>query len=302
MRGKLVSPPMAFRFCPYCGSSLIPNSLRCDACGRTLPGGEPRACAKCGTTLIPGAAFCATCGAPTSASIPSAGPTAAPSALPRGGPGRVELPRDAGSTPASTDADRRALANVSSAAMLGIAGFVLSIVGVALSVSIAYFGTLETHYWNLFDLTVFGLLASLGAFGLIITLIELWLMRNAFLAIAPYDALFSTPSRVTPVAMAGVVLVILGLLSLVAYGSTTYDFVTLGFIAVVLIGAGLAVAGFFALAVGVWRMGDRYGEDLFKVGAVLLVLVGIVGMVLILIAARSARRRLVEPSSLPAVG
>jgi len=70
----------------------------------------------------------------------------------------------------------------------------------------------------------------------------------------------------------------------------------------VLVGAALAIVGFFALAIGVWRLGDRFGEDLFKVGAVLLILVGVVGMVVILIAARSARRRIPDPGPTGTVG
>ena len=218
------------------------------------------------------------------------------------GPTGFEVPSSDLSTPESTAADRKALSNVASAALLGIAGFFLSILSVGITLGVAYFGTLSSHAWSLFNLTVFGLLASLGAFGLVVTLIELWLMRQAFGSLATFDTGFSTPKSLTPAAMAGTVMVIVGVLSILAYGTGPETGVLLVLLAVLLVGAALAIIGFFALAVGVWRLGDRFDEDLFKIGAVLLVVLGIVGMVFILIATRAARRKLGEPTPVRATG
>jgi hypothetical protein len=102
--------------------------------------------------------------------------------------------------------------------------------------------------------------------------------------------------------MAGTVMVIVGVLSILAYGTGPETGVLLVLLAVLLVGAALAIIGFFALAVGVWRLGDRFDEDLFKIGAVLLVVLGIVGMVFILIATRAARRKLGEPTPVRATG
>jgi len=228
----------------------------------------------------------------------AAAPPPAGAAVPSG----VGIPVTDLSTPESTAADRKALSNAAFAAMLGIAGFFLSILSVGITLGVAYFGTLSSHAWSLFNLTVFGLLASLGAFGLIVTLIELWLMRQAFAALAPFDTGFSTPRTLTPVAMAGTLMVIIGILSILASSSGLSSGVDLALIAVVLIGAALAIIGFFALAVGVWRMGDRFDEDLFKIGAVLLIVLGIVGMVFILIGSRAARRKLGDLTPVHAFG
>jgi MFS family permease len=261
----------------------------------------PKFCPKCHAAIVPTSAFCASCGSPIGAVAPGEAPEPSPATPVPGRPGYEPLSADL-STAESNAADRHALSNAAFAAMLGIAGFFLSILSVGITLGVAYFGTLSSHAWSLFNLTVFGLLASLGAFGLIVTLIELWLMRQAFAALAPFDTGFSTPRSLTPAAMAGTIMVIVGVLGVLAFGTGQVTGVVLVLIAVLLIGAALAIVGFFALAVGVWRMGDRFDEDLFKIGAVLLVVLGIVGMVFILIATRAARRKLGDPTPVRAAG
>ncbi len=56
----------------------------------------------------------------------------------------------------------------------------------------------------------------------------------------------------------------------------------------------LALIGYIGLLIGIWRLGTRYGESLFKVGAVLLIipLLSVIGVILILVAARSSRAKL----------
>ena len=67
-----------------------------------------------------------------------------------------------------------------------------------------------------------------------------------------------------------------------------------GLILIVGIAAILALVGYIGLLIGLWRLGTRYDSGLFKAGAILAIfpLLNLVGAILILVAAHTARERL----------
>lgn len=159
-------------------------------------------------------------------------------------------------------------------------------------------------------------LGVLAAFDLAV----LVLMRSAFRGLAPIDGRFSTPATLSTVALIGAVIALAGAGILLA---AVYQAVScagagqpltsgciprgvfFGGIVLILAGALAAVIGFIGILIGVWRLGDRHGESLFKVAAILLIFpfVNIVGAILMMAAARSGHQKVgVMPGGPPPAG
>ncbi|MHB8351706.1 MAG: DUF973 family protein [Thermoplasmata archaeon] len=151
---------------------------------------------------------------------------------------------------------------------------------------------------------------------LVASLLELVFFHRAFRTLAPLDSRFSTPTSMVLVAAVGLVIVGLSLGLLLGQIYHAVECVgagqpltaaclnlgaLLGLIVLVGIGAIIAVIGYVGLLVGIWRLGNRYGQEMFNAGAVLLLfpLLSVVGVFLILFAARSARGKLPTTSPNP---
>ena len=150
--------------------------------------------------------------------------------------------------------------------------------------------------------------------GAVVALTEILLFWAAFRGLAREDRSFSTPASLAVVAFVGVVLALTGL---GVFLKALYDAVacagtgvpipssclTTGTfwagVALLGIGALLAVIGYVGVLVGIWRLGTRYVDSLFKVGAVLLIFpyLNLIGGVMILVAARKARGKVEGPES-----
>lgn len=148
--------------------------------------------------------------------------------------------------------------------------------------------------------------------GIAFLLVSLWFFRTGFVELRSVDPRFARSPTWTLLSMIGlvivapgVVVVLLTVSKIASCAGTTVpvppaclDLGTLlGGGALFLVGGILAIVGFIGTLVAIWRLGDRYGESLFKVGAVLLIfpLVSLVGQILIFVAARGATSRLNQP-------
>ena len=309
---------VATRTCPRCGAPLSPNALFCSSCGMAIPAGASVACLRCGSPLVPGSGFCPRCGAPV-VPPPPPGPAAGsplpttfavPPAYAPVYPAPMWTPRIA------RPSDQKALSHVVNAALLGIVGFVLSIVLIAATPAFAYVGQAASESSGAANGASFAFLLILVVSSLILTLIEMWLYREAFGEISPYDAGFSTPRSLALVAMIGVGLLFFALVGLftVLYQANSCAGGNaipsncinlgelLGFLGLVFVAAIATLVGFIGIVIGIWRLGTRYNEGLFKAGAILLIFINIVGAILILIAAHSARSRLSTMPTHPTFG
>ncbi len=285
-------------------------------------------CPSCGAETVPGASFCAHCGAalawkatvlPSSAPAPAFPPSfgrvgsSAPGPVYPGFPGPLRP-----GAPSNGPVERKALTSVQWAAVLALVGAVLSAVSLVDSGTISAFeiSTVGSGTTITVSSTGLSILAVISVVGLALTIVELLLYRSAFRALTPVDARFSTPAVLVLAFLVAVVLVavllvalfaaLLQSLSCVGAGNPlTSACLNVG--ALVALGVGIivlaivALIGYIGLLVGIWRLGTRYGDSMFKVGAVLLIipLIGIAGAVLILVAARAALRGLgttVSPS------
>lgn len=280
------------RFCPYCGASAVPGGSFCPACGASLSGDRPL-------------------GAPTGPGAPLGPPfTGLPGAYPSGW-GRSEVP-----SPASRSVDHRALSSVITASLVGLIGIVVGFVALFTTNASLFAGVTTNNGGGSLALQQSGLSFLIVASGssLIFTLIELIYYREAFHTLSPVDPQFKTPSTLVLLLLVMLVIVfalVIGvfveLASAIACAAgnpitstcinagATLDLV--GAIGVALI---VVLIGYIGLLVGIWRLGTRYGELMFKIGAIMTIIpvLNIVGVILVFIAARSARSRL-EPVVIP---
>jgi succinate dehydrogenase hydrophobic anchor subunit len=221
-------------------------------------------------------------------------------------------PLPTGGTYDTRASDLSALSNVIVAAILNLAGVIVSLV--------AAFGT---SAWQLFTVTTnssgtttftanqsnLSVFVGVVATAVILTFLELIFFRLAFVDLGRIDSRFSTPGTLVLLMLVALPILLFALLGLVyvleqaitcagsvnPITSACLDMGTFLAIAAVLgITAILLLVGYIGLLIGIWRLGSRYSSDGFKVGAVLLIfpVLSIAGVVLILVSARSARERI----------
>lgn len=196
--------------------------------------------------------------------------------------------------------DVKALGAVRWAAVLGLVGGVIGLVAITLPGFTSFLLVNSTSNGPVLSLStpaVFG--AYVGA-AAALAVVALLLYRRGFRALAEVSAEFSTPSTLALVALIGVVLVFAGLglllaalaqaISCAGAGNpiTSSCLLTGGFwggIALVLVGALVALVGYIGVLIGIWRLGSRYDRATFKVGAILLIIpyLSVVGYLLILV-------------------
>lgn len=283
---------MAARFCAYCGRPLVANAAFCSSCGAAVGGAPPPA----GSAVFSVAP--ATSGAPTYS------------------PYAPTYPVPGGSQTTFGSADQSALSSVSLAAILGLVGAVLSIVQLFFTSAFSFLGVSSAGSGTslTLNLTALYLVVAVGAVGIILVLLELWLYRRAFVTLGRQDTRFSTPATMVLVALVALAIIVLVLVALVdviyqaivcagsgnPITSACIDVGTvLGLAAVLGVTAIVAFIGVIGLLIGIWRLGTRYDEAMFKVGAILFIfpVLNFVALILILVAARSTSRRLQSVSS-----
>ena len=207
----------------------------------------------------------------------------------------------AGSDPAR---DRSALSQVRLASILALVGGIVGFVALAV-VNAAQLVTVTQRTPGsggpTISLGVPGLLALYLGVVTAVTIVELLLLRFAFHTLSEVDREFSTPSTLTilaliglPLAIAGVALVLVALVQdLSCINSSTLSGASCisgdfwAGLGLALLGGVLALVGYIGILIGIWRLGTRYDNVLFKVGAILTIIpyASIVGQILILVAA-----------------
>lgn len=223
-------------------------------------------------------------------------------------------------TSGSRPADLHALSNVTIAAVLALIGAALGLV-VLFGTNVSSFLSVSTVGSGTslsLGLTGLYLIAITGGIGILLSIIELVFYRQAFHILAPHDSRFSTPSKLVLLGLIAIVIIVaaLGFVLYLVYQSIlcaglapiTTACLNLSLLLLVLgvagVAAVLALIGWIGLLIGIWRLGSRYDETLFKVGAVLLIfpLLNVIATILILVAARSARDKIAAGSATPSFG
>jgi len=278
-------------------------------------------CPFCGKPTVPGGTFCASCGAALAAPNPHAGgapPPPVPSSFAAGGSYPPGYGMPVGPAATSREIDRQALSRVQWAAVLGLVGAALSLLtffsGNALSfLTVTTTGTSTTIST---DVSALYLLVAIAAVGLVLSIVEILLYRGAFRTLAPVDSRFTTPATFLLVLLVALVILVLTtgalfaeFLSAIQCAGAGNPITTscfdagnaLSLVALLLIAALVAIISYIGgVMLGLWRLGTRYDETTLHVGAILIIIpiLNIIGLILILVGARSALGRL-EHSSRP---
>ncbi len=259
--------------------------------------------------------FCPACGASTSLFPAQAGvPLAPPGYASYGGVPAPTFAQPYQSravpSPSDREADRRALSSVNIAAILGIVSAVIGLLSLFTNQATSLLTSTSTSTGTTYavDLTVLYYVVASAAIGFVLGVVELILYRRAFKTLDPLDSSFGTPATLVLLALISIFLLILtfaGLLGLLvqsvgcagssggnAAGCVNVGAV-LGLLGIIIVLAILIFVGYIGLLIGIWRLGNRYDEGLFKAGAILLIfpVLDLVGLVLILVAVRSARHK-----------
>jgi Protein of unknown function (DUF973) len=218
-------------------------------------------------------------------------------------------PTSSGMSAADRQREVTALSKVSLAAALGLIGAILSFVELFATPATSLSGsTVNGSPTFVLSVETLYFIGAVAGIGLVFGLVELLFYRQAFATLAAVDPRFSTPSSLVLAAMVGLVIVVLagvGLFVVVYQAilcagagspitSTCLDAGTLlGLVGLLVVAALIVFVGYIGLLVGIWRLGTRYDESLFKVGAVLLIIpvLNLVGLILIIVAARAARNK-----------
>lgn len=208
------------------------------------------------------------------------------------------------------NADLTGLSRVRLAALIAVVG---SALGVALPLAFSFTGTFSFSVpaagsAYTYSGTAIAFVIGTALVGLTLTLVSLWFYREGFLALRTVDGSFSSTPTFALLAVIGLVMVWAGLVLVLVELLTLLSCVTvggvipascvalgglLGGLALLLIGLILVLIGYIGTLVGIWRLGTRYGDSLFKIGAVLLIFpfLSVVGEILILVAASHAETR-----------
>ena len=161
-----------------------------------------------------------------------------------------------------------------------------------------------------------GWFLALVGVSFVVGIITILLFRSAFVVLRGSAEAFSSPVSLVTVGLVGLALLVPALVVLLIGLAQDLSclnsnppvmplcpigaWVLVGAV-VLLVAAVLALVGAIGLILGIWRLGTRYDNSLFSVGAILLIIpyVSVVGYLLILIAARGELGRFSRPGGIP---
>ena len=258
-------------------------------------------CGACGTQVNPGAAYCPSCGAKIGTATGQ--PAGAP-AVPAYGTAQFE-------------ADTKALRKLNIFAIILLVGSAVGIITTAASFALGLYSSFKVAPTGstLPSMSTFLVVFAISAVGVTVSIVALLELRSALKSLAGIDkAHFELPAKLTllliltePVLLLGV----FGLLYAIVILSGTEPFPTsaIGYLLVGLLLEGVggiaAIAGTIGGAIlGMWRMGERYGESPMQVGAILYIIpfLQIVGAILLVIGVNSARGKVAGAAPIQTAG
>lgn len=208
-------------------------------------------------------------------------------------------------------ADLDALTQVRTAALISVVGSALGVAfPLALSLSGHFNITIPASGGTVtIDQTALVGVLGIALFGLVLSMLAFWFFRGGFLSLRSVDQRFSTAPTWALLTIVGLVLVGLGLVLFLGgfvqllacigpSSSIPASCIPLGLIlggaALLLIGVIVLLIGYIGTLVAIWRLGTRYDDSMFKIGAVLFIIpfLSIVGQILVLVAASGARTKI----------
>jgi Protein of unknown function (DUF973)/zinc-ribbon domain len=258
-------------------------------------------CPKCGASVVAGTQFCPSCGAnllaaPAAAPPPGSIPPPPPSWTPAGAPVTY------------SNIDRVALQKLRTFALIGIIGIVLAVASLFTSniTGLAMVSTVSGAISGAVTRAVIGVIV--GIIGFALGIYALLKARSAFKDLMTVDREFRTPAQLVLAFFIGMVLFILALIAALgvafaaaanyAAGSSIVSGAVVGaaliLLAFLVIGGICFLLGAIGIILGLWRVGNRYGNDLIKIGGILYIIpvVDIVAPILVYIGIGEAEKKL----------
>lgn len=269
-------------------------------------------CSSCGHQLEEGVVYCPSCGSRVLTEAPQLG-------------GPTNLPPIPPKYPIYNDADKHALDKLKLFAIIFLIGalggivftFVFVLGGIySIPLNISQLNSTSTGTQaiiapNFFSNLFYTIIAT-SLIGVIIEFVALLQLRSAFKGLTTADrSYFGIPSKLTIVELIALPLLIIGLLATLSvlgsffttmvqnqnqtttlpagigifFGATALEVVS---------GIAVVIGYIGGIMLGIWRMGSRYNETLFKVAAIFLIipLLQIVAPILILIGTSGAKSRI----------
>lgn len=211
--------------------------------------------------------------------------------------------------------DARAMDRLILASALGLVGTVATyIIPYVFGYSVFRLSVSTSGFSNSND--VYGLIGT-AAVATAFTCLQFWFFREAFHSLAHDDAGLKTPATLTPLGILGALILAASAVWILtqanqwlACAGTVRPIPThcinapllLGASGILAVGAILALIGLIALWIGLWRLGTRYNESMFKIGMVLTIfpVLDIAGFILLILAGREVRARVPSAPSLRA--
>jgi hypothetical protein len=198
-------------------------------------------------------------------------------------------------------------------------GALMLLVGAAASLVVSLGGTLGldvvTTSSSGVGVSFTGLFLAIALASVLVELIVVFLTYTAFHRLAAFDPRFSMPAKLA--FLLGIAVVIIAALlyplleqlnstitclnnasnSTITPGASPATCISgalAGLIGLLIIAGILALIGYIGLLIGIWRLGHRYDDGLFKAGAILAIfpLLNLIGAILIAVAAHNARSKL----------
>ena len=266
----------------------------------------PSYCSHCGGPVPAGAVFCPACGATVTPTAAGGVATPLPAAPPPVGAWPVPYPPPGWGGSSSPNAGReragdlKALRAVRLASVLGLVGGIAGLVAASLLSSTSVLAVTTTSGGTSVSAQLPAMLGVIFGIAAAFGLVQLILYRTGFHTLSEVSAEFSTPSTLALLALLGGLFLVAGAgLFLVAFYQaiqcagagnplTAACLVNGTFwsaVALIALGGILALVGYIGILVGIWRLGSRFHNALFKVGAILLIIpyLSVVGQILLLV-------------------
>lgn len=285
--------------CVECGTDNENGAVYCKNCGQKLV--EPqKMCGSCGATVYPHYSF---------AMCPSCGGLLNPVAVQQTRNGTEPVmqdnaqPRYAGSEhgtsttqPAATaQHDMQVFGKLRLFGILGIAEailgiFVLLFGDLTVLLAAGAGGTHATGNVLFIDIAVLIGELAIGAYSIFV-------LRSAFRILSRIDRMFHTPASLVTVLIIGFVVIFPALIIIIAAGTAAPAALSTGMLIVVgfmmIVGLVLLVLGVIGLLIGLWRIGTRYNDSLYKIAAIFYIIpfLGVVSSILIYAASTTFLRQ-----------
>lgn len=207
--------------------------------------------------------------------------------------------------------DREAMDNVQLASILALVGVVVSLI-LPYAFGYSLFGSLNTRS-SYSSVNVVVALMAVYVVAVAFVIAQYWFFRKAFRALAPTDGGMRTPASLAILPVIGLIVLLGGFLWILAQAyhavqcangvtpipsSCFTGGLLLGAAGILAIGAIVALVGVIGVWLGLWRMGTRYSQSMFKIGMILTIFpfLDIVGYILLILASREVRSKLAPRS------